>query len=117
MKPKSIDVELTVQKIPTLGPADNPQKTDKSSFQHQFSANILCDLIGPFVLEQSLTDIKYLNFLSNKLPLIMRMYHRTHGLVCSFSPFTLLLSSYGDSVCCSCWSNALAAQISGAHPV
>jgi hypothetical protein len=27
------------------------------------------------------------------------------------------LSSYGDSVCCSCWSNALAAQISGAHPV
>jgi hypothetical protein len=53
MKQKSIGLELTVQKkIPHFRSADNPQKTDESSFQHHISANILCGLVGPYVLEK-----------------------------------------------------------------
>jgi hypothetical protein len=54
-----------------LGPADNPHGIIERAFQHRFSVNVCCDLIGAFVLEQCLTADNYLNFLVNELPLLM----------------------------------------------
>jgi hypothetical protein len=56
--------------------ADTPHGTAERAFQHQFSVNVWCHLIGDqltgaFVLQQHLTADDYLNFLMNELLLLM----------------------------------------------
>jgi hypothetical protein len=51
---------------------DNAHPTRSSSFQHRFVAGIVDDhLIGLYVIEDSIGDAQYLNFLQETLPILM----------------------------------------------
>jgi hypothetical protein len=56
--------------------SDNPHETVESNYQHCFSVNVWCgiigdQLIGPYVIVQHLTGDIYANFLQDKLPALL----------------------------------------------
>jgi len=55
---------------------DNPHGTDESNYQHHFSINVWCGVIGDqlialYIFPQCLTGDIYANFLEDKLPALL----------------------------------------------
>jgi hypothetical protein len=50
---------------------DNPHGTVKSNYQHRFSVNVWCGLIGPYIFPQRLTAAIYANSLRGELPALL----------------------------------------------
>jgi len=82
-----------------LWDCDNPHGTVKSNYQHRFSINVWCgvigdQLIGPYTLPQRLTGDIYANFLHDELPALLenvplqtwlQMYYQHDGVTPGFS--------------------------------
>jgi hypothetical protein len=78
---------------------DNPHGTDERKYQHRFSVNMWCgvigeQLIGPYFSEQSLTGDIYANFLQDELPALIenvplqtrrQLYYQHDGAPLHFS--------------------------------
>jgi len=59
-----------------LWDCDNPHRTVESNYQHHFSVNVWCgvigdQLIGPYIFPQRLTGDIYANFLQEELPALL----------------------------------------------
>jgi len=78
---------------------DNPHGTVESNYQHRFSVNVWCgvigdQLIGPYISPQRLTGDFYANFLQDELPALLEnvplqirrlMYYQHDGVLPHFS--------------------------------
>ena len=77
---------------------DNPHRTVESNYQHRFSVNVWCgvigdQLIGPCIFPQRLTGDIYANFLQEELPALenvplqtrRQMYYQHDGVLPHFS--------------------------------
>jgi len=56
--------------------SDNPRGTVESNYQHRFSINVWCGVIGdqlidPYIFPQRLTGDNYANFLREELPALL----------------------------------------------
>jgi len=78
---------------------DNPHGTIESNYQHRFSVNVWCgvigdQIIGPYIFPQRLTGAIYANFLRDELPALLenvplqtrlQMYYQHDGAPPHFS--------------------------------
>jgi hypothetical protein len=58
-------------KISHLWDRDNPHGTAESNYQHSFSVNVWCGVIGPYIFPKRLTGDIYANFLQAELPALL----------------------------------------------